>query len=123
MQRTDQVYRDIERGSEIRAQIAAEQVGATPAEMSGIKITDLRPTTQPGSVAAPPLPAHLQGVGGFGGANGVQYSPLVQSGPEPNAGARMRTSLQNHHGSLTRGYAVSDNPATETQQPGYRRRG
>ena len=52
MQRTDQVYRDIERGSEIRAQIAAEQVGATPAEMSGIKITDLRPTTQPGSSAA-----------------------------------------------------------------------
>ena len=121
--RTDQVYRDIEKGSELRAQIAAEQAGVPVSEMSGLKITDLKPTIHPGAVAAPPLPQHLQNVGRFQGTDGSQYSPQVMTGPEPNAGARARTALQNFHGDLTRGHAVTDAPALETQQPGYRRRG
>lgn len=119
----DRVYRDMERASEGRAQEAASYLNVPVAEVSDIKITDLRSTRQPGSIAAPPLPAHLQNVGGFGQANGAQYSAQVQSGPEPNAGARTRTALQSFHQNLTKGHAVSDSPALETQQPGYRRRG
>lgn len=120
--RVDQVYRDMERGSEIRAQIAAEQAGVPASEMSGLKITDLRSTKHPGSIAAPPLPAHLQNMGSFGG-NGAEYATAIQTGPAPNAGAHARTALQQHHGALTRGHAVSDTPALEVMQPGYRRRG
>lgn len=120
---TDQVYRQMESGSEIRAQAAAEKLGVPVSEMSDLKITDLRSTRHPGEIAAPPLPAHLQGVGSFGGSNGSQYSTQVQSGPAPNAGAKARTALQAYHGNLTKGYAVTDSPALETQQPGYRRRG
>jgi len=121
--RVDSVYEDMSKGSEIRAQIAAEQAGVSASEMSDLKITNLRPTIHPGSIAAPPLPQHLQNVGGFRGADGSQYAGAVQSGPEPNAGARARTVLQNHHSALTRGFAVSDTPALETMNPGYRRRG
>lgn len=120
---TDQVYRQMESGSEVRAQAAAEQLGVPVSEMSDLKITDLRSTRNPGEIAAPPLPAHLQGIGSFGGANGSQYSAQVQSGPSPNAGAKARTAIQAYHGNLTKGYAVTDSPALETQQPGYRRRG
>lgn len=120
---TDQVYRQMEAGSEIRAQAAAEKLGVPTSEMSDLKITDLRPTKHPGDIAAPPLPAHLQNVGSFGGSNGAQYAAGVQSGPAPNAGAKTRTMLQAHHGNLTNGFAVTDSPALETQQPGYRRRG
>lgn len=120
---TDSVYRDMEKGSEVRAQAAAEKLGVPVSEMSDLKITDLRSTRYPGEIAAPPLPQHLQGVGSFGGSQGSQYSAQVQSGPAPNSGAKTRTALQAYHSNLTKGYAVTDSPALETQQPGYRRRG
>jgi hypothetical protein len=37
----DKLYRDMERGSEVRAQLAAEAAGVPVSEMSGMKITDL----------------------------------------------------------------------------------
>jgi len=37
----DKLYRDIERGSETRAQIAADQLGVPVSEMSGMKVTNL----------------------------------------------------------------------------------
>ena len=119
----DQVYREMEKASEHRAEQAALQSGADISEMAGLKITDLRPTRREGDIAAQPLPAHLQNLGSFSGGQGAEYASSVQSGPEPNAGARMRTALQAAHGRLTGGAAVSDVPALETQQPGYRRRG
>lgn len=100
----DKVYRDMERGSEIRAQAAAELTGASVAEMSALKITDLKPTRHEGDVAAPPLPPHLRGVGGFadngqsfgtGTSSGaVTVNGQVTTGIEPNAGMRAHTSVQ-----------------------------
>lgn len=127
---TDQVYRDIESASEVRAQMAASDLGVPVSEVSDLKITDLRPTMKPGDIAAAPVNnavsqfmAQNPGVGGFRGGQGAEYSGAVQSGPMPNAGARARTALHNHHAALTGGVASSDTPALEVLQPGYRRRG
>lgn len=141
---TDKVYRDIEKGSEVRAQAAAEMTGSSVAEMSALKITDLRPTTRHGDVAAVPVVNAvtqqmdmMRAAGrpvGFGGMDGSGMSSEISSGAvsvngqvvhgiAPSAGARARTALQAHHTQLTGGAAVSDRPANEVLQPGYRIRG
>jgi hypothetical protein len=56
-------------------------------------------------------------------SNGVEYSTHVQAGPFANSGAKMMIKLRGHHDAISRGTAVSDRPALETLQPGYRRRG
>lgn len=125
----DQVYRQMEAGSEQRATLAAEMTGAPVSEMAGLKITDLNSTRHQGDVAAAAVASNLAGLGmkslddGFKGADGLSFAAGVQSGPMPNAGAKMRTVLQNRHAEVTGGMGVSDRPALETTQPGYRRRG
>lgn len=145
---TDKVYRDMERGSEVRAQAAAEMAGTSVEDMSSLKITDLNSTRHEGDVAAPAVTAQNNqvlafmqnnGVGGFMG-NGAEYSTAVQSGAGANAGARMMTNLRSTHQDMVRTHAVgfdpllkravipstdvlSERPATQTQDPGYRRRG
>jgi hypothetical protein len=123
----DQVYRDIEQKSEFRAQQAAELAGVPVADMSGLKITDLNPTIHAGAVAAPvvsnEVTRHMEMINarggnlGWQGSNAVEYSGAVQSGPHPNVGAKMRSMIQQKNG------MVSDRPAIETTQPGYRVRG
>lgn len=125
----DRVYRQMEAGSEQRATMAAEMAGVPVAEMSDLKITNLRDTPRQGDVAAVPVQNEVTrfmaatGQGGFRGGDGLGYSGAVQQGPFANSGAKMRTALQGHHASLSRGSAVSDTPAIETTQAGYRRRG
>jgi hypothetical protein len=125
----DKTYRAMEAGSEQRMQLAAELTGEPASEFSGLKITDMRDNMRAGDMAAIPVDnavtRHMAatGQGGFVGADGSGYSGSVQSGPFPNAGAKMRTTLQQHHANLSHGSAVSDNPGLETRQPGYRRRG
>jgi hypothetical protein len=119
---TDKVYRDIEAGAEVRAQAAADELGVPVSEMSDLKINDLRPTTRHGDIAAPPLPPHLQNLGSFGQSQGAEFAASAHVGAEPHAGARARVSLQSHHAKLTGGAGVSDRPALETLQPGYRPR-
>ncbi|MFA5897703.1 MAG: hypothetical protein WC829_01190 [Hyphomicrobium sp.] len=123
----DQFYRDTERASEVRAEKAAELAGVPVSELSDMKITDLRPTTHEGAIAAPPVvnevTRHMDminargGAVGWQGSNGMEYSGAVQAGPYPNAGAKMRTLVHQANG------AVSDRPALETLAPGYRIRG
>lgn len=127
---TDDVYRQMEKGSEVRAQHAANMAGVPVEDMASLKITDLRPTKHAGDIAAPevrnPVTEFMganPGIGGFQGSNGVGYSGAVQSGASPNAGAKMRTVLQGMHGERTGDAAISDRPAVETTAPGYRRRG
>lgn len=128
---TDKVYRDMERGSEMRAQAAADMLGVATADVSDLKITNLRDTHygEPANVpvvnditrlmdANPHAP-----IGFNANANGAQYSGAVQSGPFANSGAKMRTTLQNMHARTYGHHLVSDRPGLETQQPGYRRRG
>ena len=131
---TDKVYRDTERGSEIRMQAAAELAGCDPSEMSNLKITNMN-DRRDAEIAAMPvvndvtrmMDAMPKGnpfgfnANQYGG--GVELSPDVQAGPYPNAGARMRTAIHGFHSQFTGGVASSDMPAQETMQPGYRRRG
>lgn len=128
MKNIDGTYREMEKASERRAEQAAQLAGVPTSEMSGLKITNLQDARREGDVAAVPVQNDVSrfmeqtGIGGFRGVDGSGYSAAVQTGPSPNVGARMRTALQGHHGVVTGG-AVSDRPALETQQPGYRRRG
>jgi hypothetical protein len=132
---TDKVYRDTERGSEIRAHAAAELAGVHVSEMADLKITNMNDRRDAEIAAMPvvndvtrmmdaaPKGSPFGFAGGGMGGGGAELSPDVQAGPYPNAGARMRTALHDYHSQLTHGVASSDNPAKETLQPGYRRRG
>lgn len=141
----DRVYREIESGSNLRAQMAAEQLGVPVSEMSDIKITNLN-DRRDAEIAAVPvrnevtrmMEAAPAGVTGFAGGNGVGYSGAVQAGPFPNAGAHMRSMIQQNHPQMVQRHAVgkdetgravipsadvvSERPGVETTQPGYRRR-
>lgn len=124
----DKLYRDIEAGSERRAEMAAEMAGVPVSEMSGLKVTNLN-DRKDAEIMAMPVQNDVtkfmeqNKVGGFQGANGAEYSAAVQTGPFANSGAKMRTALQQHHSNISGGTAVVDRPAAETTQPGYRRRG
>ena len=122
----DQVYRDHERASEVRAEKAAEAAGVPVSEMSALKITNMRDAKHQGDLAAIPVvnevTKQMDAINARGGhfgwqGGGAEYSPAVQSGPFPNVGAKMRSAIQRANGN------VSDRPALETQQPGYRIRG
>jgi hypothetical protein len=141
----DKVYRDMEKGSEIRAQAAAEMTGATATEMSSLKITNLNDRRDAEIAAILPNNPVSQvmvsnpNVYGFGSGNGLAYSAGVQTGPVPNRGAGIRTAIQmghreavakhaigiNEHGrpAMPNTDVVSERPANEVMQPGYRRRG
>jgi hypothetical protein len=126
----DSIFDRMVAGSEKRAEIAAQMAGVPVSEMSDLKITDLRPTTHAGDVAAVPvnnlvtqfMAANPQAAG-FRGGDGLGYSGAVSQGFQPNRGAQMRSVVQSEHGAKFAPGAVSDRPALETQQPGYRRRG
>jgi hypothetical protein len=131
---TDKVYRDAEKGSEFRMHAAAEMAGVPASEMADLKITNMN-DRRDAEIAAMPVVNDVTrmmdampkgspfGFNAGMGGQGVELSPDVQAGPFPNAGARMRTALHDYHSQLTMGTASSDNPAKETLQPGYRRRG
>lgn len=129
----DNLYRQVEHASEQRSYAAAEKLGVDVADVAGdLKITDLRSTMHEGAVAAVPVQNEVtqvmanadprQSPWGFNSAAGLGYSGGVQAGPLPNAGARTQSVLNAHHAEISRGSAVSDRPALETVQPGYRRR-
>lgn len=121
----DKVYRDIEQGSEVRAQAAAEMTGAPASEMSSLKITDLRDNQRYGEHAVQlqnnPVSQMMQQnphTFGFGSA-GVQYSGQVSSGDAPNMGAHMRNFIRNEHSKT--GHSTSEVPTIETHyNPNYR---
>lgn len=122
---TDQVARDVMDSSERRAEMAAEQAGCSVEDMAGLKVTDLKEKSEyavPEVVNSVTQFMDQTGVGGFQGA-GAAYAGAVQSGPHPNMGARMRTQIHAAHSALSGGHAVSDRPALEVSNPGYRRRG
>lgn len=126
----DKVFRDMEKGAEHRINVAAEMTGQPKSDFNSLKMTDMKDNLRPGDISAPELPANpvsqqmqmMQARGmpvGFG--SGVDHSGAVQSGPAPNAGAKMRSVIRSMH-SEKMGWPVSDMPALETLQPGYRSR-
>lgn len=126
----DDVYRAMEKGSEFRAQHAADKLGVPVSEMSDLKITDFNNRTPaPVNNAVTQAMAMAPNLTGAVGSQGVEYSGAVQSGPYPNAGARMRSIIHGQHASEVTKFGLplnnisSEMPAVETLQPGYRRRG
>ena len=101
---TDQVYRDIERSSEHRAQQAAQLAGCDVAEMANMKVTNIADARKPGQVAAIPVVNDItrqmdamQAAGlptGFGVPNAAELASAIKTGPYPNAGAKTMANIQ-----------------------------
>lgn len=100
----DGVYRQMEAGSEVRVQAAAEMTGATTAEMSGLKISDIRTGGRPGDVAAkPPPPSEVSRMidanpQTFGHQQTNAFAGQVATGAFPRRGASFLQSFQNVNG-------------------------
>jgi hypothetical protein len=132
----DTLYRQMEASSEKRVEQAAHMAGVHPSEMSDLKITNLLETRHEGAVAAVPVvnevtrsmdairAANPNAQVGFGAGPeaGLYFSSQAHAGSSPNAGARTQSVVREMHGQRVGHDALSDRPALETQQPGYRRR-
>lgn len=100
----DTTYRQIEQASEVRMEQAAQMAGTSVADMSSLKITDLKTGVQPGESYVPEVRNavtermdQMQARGaqvGFSGAQGAEYAGMVRSGPHPNAGAKTLSAIQ-----------------------------
>lgn len=131
----DQVYRAMEAGSEVRAAAAAELTGATNADMSNMKITDLN-DRRDSEIAAKeihnPVTAHMDAMRarglptGFGAGvdmGAVQSGAvivngqMVGAGVAPNAGIRASRALQS-----AMGHSPETPLPTEMTNPGYKHR-
>lgn len=108
---TDKLYRDMEAGSQFRAEKAAEMTGSSVSDMASLKITDMKDNMRAGDMAAVEanaamdrLKASTRAPVGFAD-NGASYSDGVSSGAvsingkvitgiEPRAGARAVERVQ-----------------------------
>lgn len=99
----DKLYRDMEKGSETRMQIAAEQVGAPVSEMSAMKMTDMNDNQREGDIAAKLVPD--KGDGQYFQPNGAEHAAgtatgainingQVMTGIEPRAGMKAMSRIQ-----------------------------
>ena len=108
----DQVYRDIERTSEVRVEQAAAMAGVDRAEMAGLKVTNLRDNTQYGEIAAMPVVNdvtrqmdYMKSRGGTVGFSGgaelkpdiaqgaINVNGQIMRGIEPRAGSRVMHAI------------------------------
>ena len=126
---SDNLYRAMEKGSEFRAQVAAEQAGVPVSEMAGLKITNLNDRRDT-EIAAKDAEARaaaarlgMPSLESAFGQNGSSFSGAVQTGSYANAGAKFQTVLRERHAQATNYTAVGDAPALEVMNHGYRRRG
>ena len=101
--RIDKVYRDTERGSEIRAEVAAQQLGVPVSEMSALKVTDMNDNQREGDIAAKLVPD--AGAGQYFQPNGAEYAAgtasgivnvngQVTTGVVPRAGMKAMNTIQ-----------------------------
>lgn len=99
----DKLYRDMERGSEVRAEIAAQATGAPVSEMSSLKMTDMKDNLREGDISAKLVPeaglgSHFQPNGAehaAGTASGaVSINGKITTGIEPRAGIRAMSAIQ-----------------------------
>jgi hypothetical protein len=107
MKATDNCYRQLEQQSEVRAQMAADQLGVPVSEMSHLKVTNLRDNVQPGESYAVPVKNEVtkqmerMGMPGFqqspdlsGATGAVTVNGKTVQGVEPRAGMRAMDMLQ-----------------------------
>ena len=128
----DKVYRDMEAGSQVRAEAAADMTGQPVSEFSDLKITNLRDNMKQGEMAIAPVnnivSQQMEAMKSRGmpvgfGANGAGFSGEVRSGPFANAGAKMIDVVRSQHAKSTGSVGMSSMPAVETLQPNYKPRG
>lgn len=101
---TDESYRQLERSSEHRMEQAAAAAGTSVADMSALKITDLKTNIVPGETYVPEVRNavtermdQMKQMGaqvGFAGAAASEFAGQVKTGPYPNAGAKAMQSIQ-----------------------------
>lgn len=125
----DKVYREMEQGSEFRANAAASILGVPVSDVSDLKMTNLRDTHYGETAHVPVVNDVTRLMDAAPDATGfqqlgAQLSAGTQVGPLPNVGAKFQTHLRKFHATQGAGWnAMSDNPANEiTQNPSYRRR-
>lgn len=102
----DRVYRDMEQKSEIRAQLASERTGLSAAEVSHLKVTNLRDNQRTGDVPAidinnsvtQAMAAAPVGSVGMGSTMGVMLSAGTNRGALPRAGTNfIQGQLRQQH--------------------------
>lgn len=123
--RTDAVYDQMAAGSEVRAQAAADLAGCSVADMSSLKITDLKSTKHQGEVAAPQVvndvtirmdQMRARGLPtGYGVPNAQEYAGAVSTGAFANSGAMIHNSVRDSHAAISRGTAVSEIPVIDAK--------
>lgn len=123
----DTVYREMEAGSEAQQAHAADLLGVSKSELSSMKITNMRDNLREGDISATSVQQAQKNLSINPDHTLFQqpppnYSPEVQSGPSPNAGARMQSKIREMHGQIAPHAPQSDVPALETKAEGYRRR-
>lgn len=99
----DKLYRDMEKGSEVRAELGAQAAGCSVSDMSAMKMTDMRDNQREGDIAAKMVPTADDGK--FFQPNGAEYAAgtangvvtlngQVTTGIQPRAGIRAMSTIQ-----------------------------
>lgn len=94
----DKLYRDLEKGSETRAELAAQQLGVPVSDMLAMKMTDMNDSQREGDIAAKLVPDKGEGQYFQPGSNGAEFmagnasgavtvNGVTQLGVVPRAGA------------------------------------
>lgn len=103
----DAVYRDMEQKSEMRAQLAAEAAGVSVAEMSHLKMTNMKDNLREGDTAQTnslnPTQTQMDRQATFGSTAGLAAAQGTRTGPLPNAGTsfihgKLRPNHQREYG-------------------------
>lgn len=132
----DALHRDMEDGEKFRADMAREKFGLDADEARQLVATNSLDSLREGDTSAMPvnnavsqaMEAAPQAYGWTGGAaQGAALSPMVQSGPYANAGAKAMQQIRAVHPAMVassghKTASTSSLPAIETTQPGYRPR-
>lgn len=120
----DRVYRDMEAKSEFRAQQAAELMGASAAEVSHLKMTDMKDNLRAGDMAfSNNLNAQQQQMSNQMTLNpslGIQASAGTNVGPEPRAGTRYIQEVLKPNHFKKSGAPVTNHPSIEFWKPAGR---
>ena len=111
----DRVYREMEKSSEARAQMAADVAGVPVSEMANLKMTNMRDNVREGETYAMPVSNDVTkqmdalktrgGQFGFVGSEGagfatgtatgaIKVGDVTVHGVEPRAGSRAMTNIQ-----------------------------
>lgn len=100
----DRSYRELERSSEARMEQAAEAAGTSVADMSALKITDIKTGVKAGESYMPEVRNsvtermdQMKQAGmqvGFSGADAANLASQVRTGPHPNAGVKTLSAIQ-----------------------------